>query len=120
MSGTVVFMKTHYAIFQLICVLRSVTESQGLIRNPQYSMRGKNNFNNHANEILIPHRGKKNTYLKASWASDHTVIIHCIICRTFFASMILFNPHDGNPRKWVLYEHPFFKDEKQDKTEQIL
>lgn len=62
MSGTVVFMKTHYAIFQLICVLRSVTESQGLIRNPQYSqysMRDKNNFNNHANEILIPHRGKK-------------------------------------------------------------
>ena len=34
------------------------------------------------------------------------------------ASMILFDLHDGNPKKWVLYDHPYLK--MKNKTEQIL
>lgn len=36
--------------------------------------------------------------------------------QNIFASMILFDPYDGNPRNWVLYDHPYLQ--MKNKTKQ--
>lgn len=38
--------------------------------------------------------------------------------QNIFASVILCDPHDGNPRKWILYDHPYLQ--MKNKTKQIF
>ena len=116
MSCPVVFRETYYEIFKLSVSLSFVIDIQGLPRNPQFSMSNKKIFSDYIYWKLIPHGGKKVIWKPPGLQTIELLFI--VWFQNISASMILFDLHDGNPKKWVLDDHSYLK--MKNKTEQVL
>lgn len=108
MSGPVVFMETYYATFKLSVSLRSEVCHRGPKPSQKltifYERQGKLQW---LHRLKIDSPWRKQSYMRAFWVSDHTVAIYYF--QNIFASVILYDSHDSNPRKWVLYDHPYLQ-----------
>lgn len=108
MSGPVVFMETYYATFKLSVSLRSEVCHRGPKPSQKltifYERQGKVRW---LHRLKIDSPWRKQSYMRAFWVSDHTVVIYYF--QNIFASVILYDSHDSNPRKWVLHDHTYLQ-----------
>lgn len=111
-----VFMETHSAIFKLSVSLRS----EVCHRDPETSKK-PTIFYERQEKLQWLYRLKNDSPWRKQLSESllgFRPYSYCLLYyfQDIFPSVILFDPLDGNPRKWVLYDHPYLQ--MKNKTKQ--